>query len=79
MVQRSCDVNTNFSFFDAPLPRTSDIVFAIDPAMVGRSLPRPSRPIPQTYKNSIQNDQNNLILNNNSYIENLERQLSLIC
>ena len=48
MVQRSSDATIAFSFFDAPAPRTSDRVFSVDPATVGRSLARPARPFGQS-------------------------------
>ena len=39
--------NQSFSFFDAPLPKYNQRIFKVDPAIIGRSLQRPSRPINQ--------------------------------
>ncbi|EAX86675.1 hypothetical protein TVAG_527190 [Trichomonas vaginalis G3] len=37
----------SYSFFDAPIPKVNKEMFPIDPAIIGRSIPRPSRPIGQ--------------------------------
>lgn len=39
-----------YSFFDAPLPRVNKEMFPVDPAILGRSIPRPCRPIGQISK-----------------------------
>ncbi|KAI5520757.1 hypothetical protein TVAGG3_0554350 [Trichomonas vaginalis G3] len=36
-----------YSFFDAPIPRVNKEMFPVDPAIIGRSIPRPCRPIGQ--------------------------------
>ena len=36
-----------FSFFDAPLPHYNEQMFIKDPAIIGRQIQRPSRPLGQ--------------------------------
>ena len=42
----------NLSFFDAPLPRYAPGMFKVDPAIIGKQLQRPSRPITQVSRYS---------------------------
>ena len=46
-MERVAQNQKQFSFFDAPTPRYNGQLFARDPAVIGKSITRPSRPIPQ--------------------------------
>ena len=45
--KQSNESSNKFSFFDAPHPRYNKELFIMDPAIIGRNLPRPGRPIGQ--------------------------------
>ena len=43
--KKATKTQNQFSFFDAPLPHYNEPMFRVDPAISGRKIVRPSRPI----------------------------------